>query len=92
MLELPNFGCMTISTIQFDSHDNMLLLTSWAEVMTSQPLFKSISFADIIKIVAMFVKTIYKDPPNLVISGEKTPMPAELKECFTRFIYFLDLL
>ena len=39
MLVLPNFGHMTTSTMQFDSRDKMLLLTSWSEIMTSQPLF-----------------------------------------------------
>ena len=28
MLELPNFGYMTTSTIKFESHDKVLLLTS----------------------------------------------------------------
>ena len=35
MLELPNFGHMTTSTMKFDLHDNFLLVTSWAEIMTS---------------------------------------------------------
>ena len=35
MQELPNFGHMTKFTISFDSRDKMLLVTSWAEIMTS---------------------------------------------------------
>ena len=39
MLELPNFGHLTATTILFESRDKILLVTSLAEVMTSQPLF-----------------------------------------------------
>ena len=35
MLDLLNFGHMTTSTMQFESFDKTLLVTSWAEVMTS---------------------------------------------------------
>ena len=35
MLELPNFGHMITSTIQFESRDKILLVTSQTEVMTS---------------------------------------------------------
>ena len=35
MLDLLNFGHMTTSTIQFESFDKTLLVTSWAEVMAS---------------------------------------------------------
>ena len=35
MLELPNFSNMTKSTIQFETHDEMLLVTSQPEIMTS---------------------------------------------------------
>ena len=35
LLELPNFGHMTISTIKFKSCDKILLMTSWTETMTS---------------------------------------------------------
>ena len=71
-------------------------------------------FADIIKIVTIFSKTIFKDSKkvkrignyvskcnlylyfliylNLLISGEKMLMSAELKDYITWFIYFLDLL
>ena len=43
---------------------------SWTEIMTSQPLFQNtfilrrpgvVIFADIIKVVTMFIKTITKD-------------------------------
>ena len=45
MLELPNFGHMTVSTIKFESDDKRLLVT----------------FLDIIKIVAMFIKITFRD-------------------------------
>ena len=35
MLELPNFGHMTTSTIQFKSHAKILMTVSWAEIMMS---------------------------------------------------------
>ena len=35
MLELPNFGHMSTSTIQFESSDNILLVASSTEIMTS---------------------------------------------------------
>ena len=34
MLELPNFSHVIISTIQFESSDKTLLVTSWKEIMT----------------------------------------------------------
>ena len=41
MLELPNFGRMTTSTIYFESRDKFMLATSQTEFMTSQPLFEN---------------------------------------------------
>ena len=35
MVELPNFGHMTTSTIYSDSRHKILLMTSWTEIMTS---------------------------------------------------------
>ena len=35
MVKLPNFGPMTASTIQFESSDKILLMTSWTETMMS---------------------------------------------------------
>ena len=35
MLELPNFGHMTTSTILFESRDKILLVKLWTEIMTS---------------------------------------------------------
>ena len=35
MLELPNFGHMTISTTQFESRDTILLVKPWTEITTS---------------------------------------------------------
>ena len=53
MRELPNFGHMTISMIQ--SRDKFLV-TSWKENMTPHPLVIRVGiFADIIKIVTMFI-------------------------------------
>ena len=44
-LELQNFGHMTTSTIQFESRDTVLLVTSLTEIMTSKPFFKILYFA-----------------------------------------------
>ena len=66
MLELPNFVHMTTSTVEFESRDKILLVTSWAEILTSYPLFqitlilrrpRLANFADIIKIATIFIKT-----------------------------------
>ena len=35
MVELPNFGHMTTSTIQSELRDKILLMTSWVETMMS---------------------------------------------------------
>ena len=35
MLELPSFGHMTTSATKFESHDKILMVTSWTEIMTS---------------------------------------------------------
>ena len=71
VLKLPNLGHMTISKIQFESCEKILLVMSWTEIMMSKPLFQNIFmsrkpsrvaiFADIIKIVNMFIKKIFKD-------------------------------
>ena len=70
MLELPDFGHMATSTILFESRSKMKLVTSSAEVKKSSPLFQSAfilrrpklaAFDDIIEIVTMFIKTIFKD-------------------------------
>ena len=34
MLELPNFGHLTTYTVQVESTDKILLMTSWTEIMT----------------------------------------------------------
>ena len=61
---------MITSTIKFDSPDKILLVMSWTEVMTSLPSFQNTfilrkprvaNFADIIKTITMFIKTIFKD-------------------------------
>ena len=70
MLKLPNFDHMTISRMQFESRGKIMLVTSWTEIMTSQPLFQNVfilrrprvaNFDDIIKIATMFVKKTFKD-------------------------------
>ena len=35
MLELPNFGHMTSSTVRFDSRNKIYLATAWTGIMTS---------------------------------------------------------
>ena len=75
MLELPNFGHMIASTIWLDSPKKILLVTSWTEVMMSlwcQNVFilrrpRVAIFAEIIKIVTMFIKQIFKDSRKKVI-------------------------
>ena len=66
MLELPSFGHMTVSTICYKSLDKILLVRSWTEIMTSQPLLQhtfnlrrpvEANFADIIKIGTTLIKT-----------------------------------
>ena len=46
MLELPNFGHMITSTMQFDSLDKILLVTSWTEVKCYNFYFKIILFQE----------------------------------------------
>ena len=69
-LELPNFSHMTTSRIQFELCSKILFATSWREIMTPQPLFQNTFivreplvaiFAEIIKIVTMFIEPILKD-------------------------------
>ena len=66
---LRNFGRMTTSTIQFESRDQILLVTSYTETMTSKPLFQNIfilrkpavaNFADIIRVISIFINTTFK--------------------------------
>ena len=74
MLELPNFSHMTTLTMLFDSRDKILLLMSGIEIMTLELLFQNIFvlrrprlaiFADIIKIVIICIKAIFKDSKNV---------------------------
>ena len=37
MLEISNFGHMTVYTIKFESRDKFFLLTLWTEIMTLEP-------------------------------------------------------
>ena len=64
MLELPNFGQMATSAIQFESRDKALVVMSWAGIMTSQPSFQKTVVlgrpgvaivAEIIKIITIFI-------------------------------------
>ena len=34
VLELPNFGYMTTFAMLFESHDTILLVTPWVQIMT----------------------------------------------------------
>ena len=71
-LELPNIDHITTSTTQFQSREKILLVTSLAEIVTSSLLFQKnfnlrptvAIFADIIKILTIFTKTIFKDSRN----------------------------
>ena len=61
VLQLRNFGHMTTSTVERQSHDKVLLMTLWEEIKTSLKKSRVGSFADIIKIVTMLIKNIFKD-------------------------------
>ena len=61
ILELPNFNQMTTSTIQFESHDKVLLVTSWTEIMSST-LFQN---TFILRKAAMFIKQPLKTQKKL---------------------------
>ena len=69
MLDLPNFDFITTSTILFEPGDEVLLVTSWLEIMMAWILFKNtfilrspsvVYFADI-KTAIMFIKVTFKD-------------------------------
>ena len=68
MLKLPKFDRMITSAIKFKSHDKILLVLSWTEIMTSSPLFQntffkkgwSNQFAVIIKLVSKFIIATFK--------------------------------
>ena len=67
MLQLQNFGHMTTSTIQFVSRDKFCDVRerNYDITFNSKNLYFlkvwSNHFANIIKIVTMFIKTIFKD-------------------------------
>ena len=70
MLQLPNFGHIATSIIKVESLDHILLVMSWSKIMMSSPLLRNtliwrrpgvVIFADIIKLVTMFIKTITND-------------------------------
>ena len=70
MLELPNFGHITTSTIWFESCDEILLMISCTKIITSDLSYQNIFilrgfrvaiFTDIIKILTMSIKTNFKD-------------------------------
>ena len=65
---------MNISTIKFESCDQVLLMTSLTENMTSYPLFQNTAilgrpgvafFSDIIKIITRFIKKYLKTQEKL---------------------------
>ena len=69
-LQLPNLSHMPASATQFRLRDKTLFATLWVERMTSETLFQKILilrrtrasiFADIIKIIIMFIEKILKD-------------------------------
>ena len=69
MLDLRNFGQMTKPTISLEPRDKALSLTSWTNIMMSQPLFQNIFIlrrsrvailADIIRVVTMFIRVVYE--------------------------------
>ena len=68
MLELPNFGHMTLSTIKLNSRDKILMVTSRRKMMMSQHMFQNtfilrgpriVNFAHIIKIGIMSFNTTF---------------------------------
>ena len=69
ILQLPNLGHMLTSTIWFESRDKTLLVTSQSTIKTSWPLYWNIilrspgaaNFADIIKLLTMLTKKIFKN-------------------------------
>ena len=63
MLETPNFGHMTTSTIEFESRNKIFVVDDMDrnyDVITFQNTFVA-SFADIIKVATIFIKTTFKD-------------------------------
>ena len=62
MLELPTFGQMATSTVKFQSCNKILLMTSNSFILRRR---RVAVFAEIIKIVTMFTKTIWKDPKKV---------------------------
>ena len=62
--------CVTTSALKIESHEKILSVTSWTEIMTSQPPFQNnfISrksrvavIVNIDKIATMFIKITFKD-------------------------------
>ena len=56
---------MNTSTIEFQSRDKILFLTTWTEIITSQPLFQNtfilrrpgaVNYPDIIKLAIILIK------------------------------------
>ena len=83
ILELPKCGHMTSSTISFESRDNILLVTSWTEIMRSQRLFQNTfilrrSRVSLLKeplknknYTKMQSMSVFLDIKKLIISAEK---------------------
>ena len=52
---------MSKSTIRFESRDKLLLVALWTEIMSSSRLLQTVAiFAYIIKIITMFINTIFQ--------------------------------
>ena len=68
-IELPNFAHLTTFTVQFESRDKIWLLTLWIEAIFQNTFILRrpgvANFDDIIKIVPIFIKTIFKDSRNV---------------------------
>ena len=73
MLELPNLGHRSTSTVQSESRDKILLMTLWILIMMLKSLFQNTfilresrgaNFGDIMKIAIIFIKIIVKDLKN----------------------------
>ena len=52
---------MSKSTIRLESRDELLLVALWTEIMSSSRLLQTVAiFAYIIKIITMFINTIFQ--------------------------------
>ena len=91
MLKLPNFGQMITFTIQFELLKKILFVTSQSRIITSKNLFQKVlilrkpgrpNFADIIKIVTVFIKKMFKDSKKV----------KRIRNCVPKFYLYLYFL